>query len=347
MSEKDVSLSRRVGRRELLTGIGGAAVGIGSTVLLHNLGLIEVGFRSDTNNGNVKDTISVIEGTGNCDRKDKLIVVPEEVETREVIISSINGEPRSRRITINVASGDYTDNNYYTDEPNPPNSAPDIPVVIEKSNQLVQSVNKVASSDRKTMTMVMIVEGSQDYIYSFIDHYKDRQIVFYIPQDVPFGLKLFEVLSFQTSLYLATGDDHIENEYLSDHILYLREDWESKKGRYLGGWANYEHDGEEIATEIGTLSNIVDFSRYMDLDYFHYYNHPSFAGNRRLVINTLTVMRFFPKSFMTTVESLGEQDRTVLKEIAIGSVEGLKNVAINKKGAEDLFDPELLAYLRS
>ncbi|KKR87013.1 MAG: hypothetical protein UU34_C0008G0037 [Candidatus Curtissbacteria bacterium GW2011_GWA1_41_11] len=234
-------------RKRFLIALGSLGAAGATTLALWRAGLLDFVQRLETDG-----------------RRVEITRIPEEVKSREIVIPGVDDMYTSRRLVIDVASGKYTDEDYYSGEPNPPTTDLSIPQVIEATNQEIRQVNHLVDSDRQTKTAEIIVEN-RDYVYSFINPYSRGEIVFHVPQDMPVSLRLYEWQSFQLALYNAVGNDDLIYENSSEHLKRLREDWDSKRGRYLGPWSRYEHDGEEIATKIGALSNVVDASRYMDL----------------------------------------------------------------------------------
>lgn len=72
--------------------------------------------------------------------------------------------------------------------------------------------------------------------------------------------------------------------------------------------------------------------------------HP-FDNPEEMLVSTITVMHYFPKSFIESVDSLSPQDRASIKGVAKHAVDTLLSVSVSDKAVYDLFSPELLEYL--
>lgn len=310
---KEYASDRSLSRRTLLLGAAGLGAA-GAVYALHRVGI------GDFADGNKRD-------------ESQVKVVPEEISSETILLPK--GTP-FRAIRLDIEAGTYTDSKGYGDEPHAYD--PTVDAFTQKLVQAFRSANSLFEERNGIGKVLVDVEGRNFHSSSYDGN--PGSAYYCVPPDVPVTLRMFEWTSFQSVMDNAIESAPSDPRLLT-HLKYLREDSLNKSGKYipytLGG---HEYD----PVEQGRLFNVVDISSYMNID--QEWGNPV-SNLHTLTVNTLTVMKFYPRSFIATLESLSRKDRKMFKDIANISYDNLKNAADHKDEVDKLFDPELIKYLKA
>jgi len=98
------------------------------------------------------------------------------------------------------------------------------------------------------------------------------------------------------------------------------------------------NDGQ--VEQLRPLFNVLDESSYGVGSGGHPYD-----STGELFVSTITVLHFFPKSFMLSVENLHPEDKKFILTVAKSAIDFLKENSTDKSKAESMFSPEVLEYL--
>jgi len=141
----------------------------------------------------------------------------------------------------------------------------------------------------------------------------------------------------QKSLYfywdfLKKDRDRVLNELILDL---------KKNGANEKEVIDFIEDDNELEKHLNQLFNIVDESSYGGTG-GHPYSNPG-----ELFVSTATIMRFFPKSFMASVDNLSSANKRFFKSLGRFVIEFLGDYAASRSSVIEMFQPSLQRYLFS
>lgn len=178
----------------------------------------------------------------------------------------------------------------------------------------------------------------------------------YLKPDAQIPIEHVEATAFHERLHIVRDNFEFPETYkkiwetLTDDASDIVNAYKQKMGRKLpSNSAKKLEDGDVVndipeVKALGPLANVVTDSSYINGE--DHSGHP-LSDMDELWVSTLVTAHFYPRSLMATIERLDRsKDRELMKTLVRDSIQLLRGYADNPRKADQLFDPEIIAYVR-